>query len=182
MQYGAIAAVAALAYVLLGPGLYPIVTGLIRRIAGLRVRIVHGRRMAVIDGDTIRFRRRRLFGLLGYDLTKGRLRGIDAPESGQSQGPAASDALRSILTGGGWHLMITCCHDTYGRELMWLVGIRGPVGVRMLWRGHGVATTLAGAPVAFMARILRRGMWSRGRERVVDPATWRARNDHGRIR
>jgi len=180
MQYTALAAIAVLAYAILGPGPYQTVAGTIRRILGLRVRLVHGRRMAVVDGDTIRFRRHRLFGLLGYDLVRGRLRGIDAPESGQPQGPASSHALRSILVNGGWHLMITCCHDVYERELMWLIGIKGPVGLRMLWQGQAVATTIVGAPVAFVARILRRGMWGKGR--VTDPAAWRARNDHRLIR
>lgn len=180
MQYTALAAVAVLAYVLFGQGIMPLVAGTIRRILGLRIRLIHGKRMAVVDGDTIRFRRRRLFGLLGYDLVKGRLRGIDAPESGQSQGPASTHALRHMLVNGGWHLVISCCHDVYERELMWLIGIRGPVGLRMLWKGQAFATTLVGMPIALAARILRRGMWGKGK--VTDPAAWRLRNNHGVIR
>ena len=180
MQYTAIAAMAVLAYLIYGQGVIPLLTGTVRRVVGLRIRLIHGRRMAVIDGDTIRFKRKKLFGLLGYDLVKGRIRGIDAPETGQSQGPASTHALRSILVNGGWHLAITCCRDVYDRELMWLVGIKGPVGLRMLWRGQAFSTTLPGMPIAFVARMLRRGMWGKGK--VADPATWRMRNNHGLIR
>jgi endonuclease YncB( thermonuclease family) len=175
-----LAAIALIALYVMGSSPVELLLRTVADVASLRFRLLHGTRIAIVDGDTIRFRRRILFGILGHDVVRGRLRGIDAPESDQPQGPASTHALRSMLLDGGWHLAISCRHDVYERELMWLVGLRGPVGLRMLWRGQAFSTTLAGAPVALVARLLRRGMWGKGR--VTDPRAWRMRNDHGVIR
>lgn len=180
MQYTAFAALAVLILIVSGVSAPRLLGNLLHSLIGIRIRLLHGRRIVIVDGDTIRFRRSRLLGLRGYDVVKGRLRGIDAPETGQTQGPASTKALRDILVNGGWHLAITCRHDVYGRELMWLVGIKGAVGIRMLWRGQAFATTLVGQPVALVARLLRRGMWGKGK--VADPRTWRLVNDHRLIR
>ncbi len=180
MQWTALAALAALAFLASGMSPISVVGETLRSLLGLRIRVLRGRRLAIVDGDTIRFRRSRLFGLLGHDIVKARLRGIDAPETGQPQGPASTQALRAILVNGGLHLAITCRRDVYDRELMWLFGIKGPVGLRMLWQGHAFATTPFGAPVALLARILRRGMWGKGR--IEDPRKWRLANDHRLIR
>ena len=162
---------------LVSVGPFDVLGGLVEAILTLRIRLLHGSRIVVIDGDTIRFRKNRLFGLLGYDFIKGRLRGIDAPESNQAQGSAATHTLRRMLIQGGWHIAISCKKDVYERELMWLVNLKGPVGLRMIWKGYAFSTTLIGAPLCFLSRILRRGMWKN--DRVIDPQEWRARNHHG---
>ena len=177
MGYLGILAVLTLLYHLAGHGPTEMIGELIRSLIGLRVRLVGGGRIVVVDGDTIKFRKRTLLGTLGYDLVVGRLRGIDAPERGQAQGPASTQALRQMLQKGGLHLVVSCKRDVYDRELVWLLGWRGAIGLRMLWRGHAFATTVPGMPIALVARIMGRGMWSGGR--VEDPASWRARNHHG---
>lgn len=177
MEYLGLAAIAVLIYVMMGHGPAEIVTELVRCLIGLRIRLVGGGRIVVVDGDTVKFRKRTLIGTLGHDLVVGRLRGIDAPERRQPEGSGSTHALRRMLGDGGLHLVVSCKRDVYDRELMWLVGWRGPVGVRMLWKGQAFATTMAGMPVAIVARLMGRGMWSGGR--VEDPTAWRARNHHG---
>lgn len=149
------------------------------RCLGLRLQLVHGRRMVIVDGDTIKFERRDLFR--GRRFVRGRLRGIDAPEYSQPQGAGSTRELRALLVRGRL-LVVTWGFDLYGRDLIWLIGLRGFVGTTMIWRGQAFATTLWGKPLALIARIFGRGMWSKGRTKVVHPDVWRLMNDHSRIR
>ncbi|MFZ3482070.1 hypothetical protein [Sphingomonas sp. 3-13AW] len=177
MHYApALAALLLLGFGVFGPNPLNVLAGLTRRALGLRMRLVHGRRIAVLDGSTIRFRHNRFFGLLGYDFVTGQLRGINAPDSGAVHGPASIHALRAILVHGGRHLAISCCRDVHDREMMWLIGLKGPVGLRLLWQGQAFAATRPGKPVALLARLLRRGMW--GKRKITDTSVWRLRNHH----
>lgn len=123
------------------------------------IRIVPPSGWKVIDGDTVERRKRRC-----------RIQGYDAPEWDQPHGRQARQALASMLS-GHWSFSITIGIDRYGRRLIRLWTIRGPIASRMILSGHGHATSLIGGILQIAPRIIRRGLWrQRG---VIHPKAWR---------
>lgn len=123
-------------------------------------------RAYVIDGDT-----------LAFGDTRVRLFGIDAPEMGQTQGPAAKyfllNAMRSqTLT---VHPLDT---DHYGRIIAKVTLPNGDdLGELMVSQGYALAYTRFGRDYATTQRQARRanmGLWASGG--IQDPASYRHAN------
>lgn len=135
----------------------------------LRSEAVEGR-VRVVDGDTLALAGRRI-----------RLRGMDAPELGQTCerngqpyacGQTARDALRTLIGDGP----VTCRlsgRDRFERALGQCVGETGDLGSRMVRSGLAIAYGAYEAE-ELSARADRAGLWAGTFER---PADWRRRHD-----
>lgn len=114
----------------------------------------------VIDGDTI-----------VINSKKWRLSGFDAPEMNQAGGREARSKLQVILR-QRLSLGIVTGRDVYGRGVMKVITLKGPLSWRMCWSGwahpDGVITSI----FFFVARLRSKGVWSL-KERVIKPAYWR---------
>lgn len=127
----------------------------------------------VVDGDSIEIRYAR-------GLSHVRLHGVDAPEyHGQPHGKEARKALVAIL-GEGRILVVPNGTDYYGRVLCRLFTRRGSVAMALAWRGHAWGETIPTKILAFLAAIMRRGLWAR--RGAIHPRIWRlAQNKYPRI-
>ncbi|HMM47251.1 MAG TPA: thermonuclease family protein [Thiobacillaceae bacterium] len=104
---------------------------------GARAGTLEGVVIVVIDGDTILFRPDH-YAKASRAFLKVRLAGIDAPESSQPHGEAASVALRELALNRRATLEIVAT-DAYGRKLgrLSLGGI--DVNAELVRRGHAWA-------------------------------------------
>jgi endonuclease YncB( thermonuclease family) len=130
-------------------------------------------RAEAIDGDSLRMN--------GVEM---RLKGIDAPEYGQTCkdasgreqpcGRTARRALAAILQMG----VVTCLHnekDRYGRALVTCQSGMEDIGARLVREGVAIAYGNYQAEEA-NARAAKRGIWAGTFER---PADWRQRHPRG---
>lgn len=116
----------------------------------------------VIDGDT-----------LAAEDTRIRIHGMDAPETGQPQGNAATRHMRALVSGR----LITVYPletDVYGR-LVARVTVRGiDLGAQMVADGYAVVPRESRRLYGHLERQARRakkGLWRNGR--IQDPKAWR---------
>lgn len=133
------------------------------------IRIVPSDRIRVVDGDSIVLKKRSIFGTR-YEL-KCRLLGLDAPEWNQPHGREAARALRLMIRKRRV-LILSLGQDRYGRRLVRLYTMAGPVTARMLARGHAHPAGLPGDIISLPARLRRTGLW---KGPVIHPATWRSK-------
>lgn len=119
----------------------------------------------VIDGDT-----------LAAGDTRIRIHGMDAPETGQPQGNAATRHMRALVSGR----VITVFPletDVYGR-LVARVSVGGvDIGARMVADGYAVVPSQSQKLYGSLerrARRARKGLWRNGR--IQDPKAWRQAN------
>ena len=139
----------------------------------------------VVDGDTVRVRRRGLFSWLfrGGDIVV-RLHGIDAPESAQKHGSASTKAMARLLRGSGLRLEVTDT-DRYGRTVGLLYhsgsGRDRSANLRLVEEGWAFAyTRYGGSELGFGAAerdasAARRGMWTDARIRRGLDRPWEFR-------
>ena len=116
----------------------------------------------VIDGDTLARGEWRI-----------RIFGMDAPESDQPQGPAATEAMRQLVCGKTLHILPKDI-DIYGRLVARVLCGSIDVGKAMVDSGHAVATsdyTRAYTSNERAARRGRKGLWQKGK--IADPRAWR---------
>lgn len=125
--------------------------------------------LKVKDGDSIIIRQRRLLRR-GHHAIECRIAGYDAPEWDQAQGPGAAAELRRQVLGLRF-LMTGHKIDVYGRKVVRLYGMKGPIATRMILAGQGFPASGWGIPAMIFARLFRRGMWAMGP--VVHPSVWR---------
>jgi micrococcal nuclease len=139
----------------------------------------------VVDGDTYEV-------LVGGQLVRVRLLGVDAPESGQPFGPQASDSARVVLQGRVVRLRRVST-DLYGRALGNLAlpsGTARPAAALdslLVMRGwawasdpnHQWAQREAQQQAAQAAR---RGLWKCGTDAAVPPKVWRGFNAQNKRR
>lgn len=139
----------------------------------------------IIDGDTYEV-------LVGGQLVRVRLLGVDAPESGQPFGAQASDSVRAVLQGRVVRLRRVKT-DLYGRTLGYLVlpsfSARAAVALDSVlvvrgwaWafdpeRAHSQREAQQGA-----AQQARRGLWKCGIDVAVPPKVWRGFNAQNKRR
>ena len=122
--------------------------------AAFRVRIVPASTIRVIDGDSLM--------IAGVNC---RLRGIDAPEWSQPQGPAATATMRQLIASDRKFIIVSHGRDVYRRHLITICRLAGlqSVNASMVRQGHAFATrpgVLWSAYGSMMiARLARRGMW-----------------------
>ncbi|MCA1979419.1 MAG: thermonuclease family protein [Thiobacillus sp.] len=140
--------------------------------------LAHAERVAgavavVIDGDTVLFKPDR-YAQKSRAFLKVRLAGIDAPESDQPGGEAATRALKALALGRHAHID-TVATDVYGRTVGVLEIDGASVNAELVRRGFAWATAWHGvAPlreVAAEARQARRGLWQDAE--AIPPWQWR---------
>ena len=151
-------------------------------VSGIRI-------VRVIDGDTVWVRQsglwRWFFPGRNYSV---RLYGIDAPESNQKYGDAATRGLRQLLRGGGYR-MESMGTDRYDRVvgLIYRKSREQSVNHAMVRQGWAHAYVRYGGKELDMpeaereARRERRGIWKSGREPEL-PERWRQRQREGQAR
>lgn len=115
----------------------------------------------VIDGDTLWFEGRKI-----------RIWGIDAPEMGQRQGPAAKAELQRLMTFRRMFVIPTDT-DKYGRLVAQIHCGRGDIGQSMVRHGYAVGWSGAYARDEKKARRRRRGLWGKGG--IPSPVAFRAK-------
>jgi endonuclease YncB( thermonuclease family) len=114
----------------------------------------------VIDGDTIVIKGK-----------KWRLSGFDAPEMSQPGGRQARSKLQDILR-KRLSLGIVTGRDVYGRGVMKVITLKGPLSWRMCLAGWAHPAGMITSILFLFARLNKRGVWSLN-ERVIKPAYWR---------
>lgn len=134
---------------------------------------VEGVVIVVIDGDTVLFKPDR-YAPTSRAFLKVRLAGIDAPESDQPGGEAATRALKALALQRRSRLEIVAT-DVYGRKVGVLEIDGASVNAELARRGlvwatawHGVAPLRA---LADEARQAGRGLWREAG--AVPPWQWR---------
>jgi len=138
---------------------------------------VHAERLAgvvivVIDGDTVLFRPDH-YSAASRAFLKLRLAGIDAPETGQPHGEAATQALRMLALKRRAVADIVAT-DVYGRKVGHLEIGGADVNRDMVRRGHAWASPRAARDLRAAeaeARRLRAGLWADAD--AVPPWVWR---------
>jgi endonuclease YncB( thermonuclease family) len=139
----------------------------------------------IIDGDTYEV-------LLGGQVVRVRLLGVDAPESGQPFGPQAGDSARAVLQGRVVRLRRVST-DLYGRALGNLAlpsGTARPAAALdslLVVRGWAWAfdpdhQRALRAPQQQAAQAGRRGLWKCGTDAAVPPKLWRGFNAQNKRR
>jgi micrococcal nuclease len=139
----------------------------------------------VVDGDTYEV-------LVGGQLVRVRLLGVDAPESGQPFGPQASDSARAVLQGRVVRLRRVST-DLYGRALGNLAlpsGTARPAAALdslLVVRGWAWAfdpnhQRALREPQQQAAQAGRRGLWKCGTDAAVPPKLWRSFNAQNKRR
>jgi micrococcal nuclease len=116
-----------------------------------------GKVVGVSDGDTITV-------LVGKQQLKVRLEGIDAPESGQSFGRKAKDALAALVAGKNVSVRKTG-DDQYGRTLGVVIVDGVDVNAKLVedgwaWHFKKYSTDARLAKLEVEARKARRGLWA----------------------
>jgi endonuclease YncB( thermonuclease family) len=127
--------------------------------------------VVVIDGDTVLFRPDS-YGAASRAFLKVRLVDIDAPETDQPYGDAATDALKSLALGRQASLEIVAT-DVYGRKLGRLAVGGLQVNAELVRSGHAWAASRDRTVRALEreARRARRGLWQD--QEAVAPWAWR---------
>ncbi|HQT00435.1 MAG: nuclease [Hydrogenophilales bacterium 16-64-46] len=140
--------------------------------ATVRAETLTGVVIVVIDGDTVLFKPDHVTPASRAFL-KVRLAGIDAPETGQPQGSAATQALKALL-----HkrrvVLTTLATDRYGRRVGQIEVDGADASQAMLARGLAWAGWRADAATRAReaeARQARRGLWREASP--VPPWQWR---------
>lgn len=141
--------------------------------AAAHAETVEGVVIVVIDGDTLLFKPDH-YAATSRAFLKVRLAGIDAPESGQPQGEAATRALKALALQRQGRLDIVAT-DVYGRRVGVLEIDGVSVNAELVRRGlawatawHGVAPLRA---LANEAQRARRGLWRDAT--AIPPWQWR---------
>jgi len=130
-----------------------------------------GRVIALADGDS--------FTLRSDDNKEVRIRlvDIDAPESGQSWGPRAKQALSALVSSKPVRV-VTTGRDEYGRTLGRVYVAGKDVNAEMVRNGSAWAyrqylTNTSLLQIENEARAARRGLWSLPLQETVPPWEWR---------
>jgi micrococcal nuclease len=110
---------------------------------------LHGVVIVVIDGDTVLFKPDH-YSPGSRAFLKVRLADIDAPETGQPFGEAATEALKAWVLKRRAQLEIVAT-DAYGRKLGRLSVLAGAVTAQLVRRGLGWAATRGGGRHAMSA-------------------------------
>lgn len=134
---------------------------LLAAVAG-RAETLGGVVIVVVDGDTVLFRPDH-YSAASRAFLKVRLAGIDAPESSQPHGEAATRALRKMALKRHATLDIAAT-DAYGRKLGRLRVGRVDVNAELVRRGHAWSSSRGRDGRALRsaqreARHARRGLW-----------------------
>lgn len=143
---------------------------------------MHGVVIVVIDGDTVLFKPDR-YRPSSRAFLKVRLADIDAPETGQPYGEAATEALKARVLKRRAQLEIVAT-DVYGRKVGRLVVEARSVNADMVRRGFAWASARGEArrdmaALQGEARRERIGLWQD--KQPMPPWTWRkARAEAGR--
>ncbi len=124
----------------------------------------------VIDGDSLEIRR-------GRKTVRVRLEGIDAPEYGQPFGKRSLKQLRS-LTKQKRVLVMPRKRDRYNRTVAHVWAGRTNASLMLAWNGYAWGSSGLSRPVAYTARVARRGLWSQ--RHYVSPSAWRKANKERR--
>lgn len=128
-------------------------------------RSVKVRDLRVCDGDGL------------YATVNVRIYGIDAPEFGQAQSPAAIRALRKMCQ-DGITLVLEDGADRYQRVLARVVNKNGlDIGKEMVRRGLAVALVEEYVEAEEEARRKKRGIWAL--KKLVNPWDYRSRAKKG---
>lgn len=129
--------------------------------------------IVVIDGDTVLFKPD-TYAPSSRAFLKVRLARIDAPESGQPHGEAATRALEALALKRRATLEIVAT-DVYGRKLGWLAVETVAVNAELVRAGHAWASSRRGdaalGALEREARRERRGLWRDADP--VPPWAWR---------
>jgi endonuclease YncB( thermonuclease family) len=129
--------------------------------------------IVVIDGDTVLFKPD-TYHPSARAFLKVRLAQIDAPESGQPHGEAATQALKALALKRRATLEIVAT-DVYGRTLGRLLVEAVAVNAELVRSGHAWASSRGGkgefAALQREARRERRGLWRDADP--VPPWAWR---------
>lgn len=134
---------------------------------------LEGRVLQVFDGDTVLFRadRQRPFSL--------RLAGIDAPESGQPHGAAATRALGALTEGRRVSVELVAV-DRYQRRVGTLAADGRDLSAELVRRGDAWATRYYADRVLLgletRARSAGRGLWAQ--PDPIPPWRWRKAQKH----
>jgi endonuclease YncB( thermonuclease family) len=133
--------------------------------------------IVVIDGDTVVFRPDH-YAAASRAFLKVRLVDIDAPETGQPYGDAATEALRSLALKRRATLDIVAT-DVYGRKLGRLAVGALAVNAELVRRGYAWASSReaddAMRDLQDAARLARLGLWQDADP--TPPWVWRRSSD-----
>lgn len=122
----------------------------------------------VIDGDT-----------LFYNKVKYRLHGIDAPESGQRDGPKSTEYLRKIIGRSALRAEIMDI-DKYGRRVVRIFAKDIDLCRAMVINGYALAYFHPDyRPDQVIAKRAKRGLWAKGD--IENPAAWRRAHTSGKF-
>lgn len=127
-----------------------------------RAAVLAGVVVVVIDGDTVLFKPEPRHAASRFFLTV-RLAGIDAPETRQPHGAAATRALKALALDRRATLEIVAT-DRYGRKVGRLRVDALPIERELVRRGHAWASTFERHNAQLQeaqrqARRARRGLW-----------------------